>query len=187
MLLDKLRTHTAAAHQQLEKLLVPRIKQATSTAAYTDVLQLFYGYFKPLEDEISKYVDSRLLPDYEERRKTAALIADINYLSGLHGPFKLCTQLPAIDNSRQAIGALYVMEGSTLGGKVIKNILMKNLGMDGSNGFDFFGGYGDDTAIKWQVFTDTMNEKFSDPGTHEEVLSAANDTFLKFKTWAEEN
>jgi heme oxygenase len=187
MLLDKLRTHTASAHQQLEKLLVPRIKQATSAEAYKEILQLFYGYFKPLEDKIEKYIDSTLLSDYEERRKAAAIVADINYLSGLQGPFKLCTNLPAIDNSRQAIGALYVMEGSTLGGKVIKSILMKNLDMDGTNGFSFFGGYGDDTPVKWQVFTSTLNEKFSDPATHEDVLLAAHDTFIKFKSWAEEN
>src|ERR1044071_10443423 len=106
MLLDELRTRTASAHQQLEKLLVPRIKQATSNEAYASVLQLFYGYFKPLEDKISKYVDGTLLPDYEERRKTAAIVADIHYLSGQRGPFKLCTNLPVVDNSRQAMGAL---------------------------------------------------------------------------------
>src|SRR5688500_6539710 len=98
MLLDKLRTHTASAHQQLEKLLVPRIKQAASAEAYKEILQLFYGYFKPLEDEIGKYIDSTLLPDYEERRKAAAIVTDINYLSGLQGPFKLCTNLPTIEN-----------------------------------------------------------------------------------------
>lgn len=187
LLLEKLKSHTSVAHQELEKLTIPRIKQATDKEAYLSVLKLFYGFFHPLEIEVSKHVDPTLLPDYEERRKSTALLSDINYLSGTQDPLKLCDDLPVISNSRQAIGALYVMEGSTLGGKIIKSILIKNLGADGSKGFDFFGGYGDDTESKWNVFKQTVNEKFSDPATHDEILTAANDTFKKFKRWAEIN
>lgn len=187
MLLEKLRTHTAVSHQELEKLIIPRIKQATDKDAYMKVLQLFYGYFKPLEDLIDDHIDHTLLPDYEERRKTSALLSDINYLSGSQDLLALCEDLPLISNSRQAIGALYVMEGSTLGGKIIKSILMKNLGADGSKGFDFFGGYGDDTEKKWSVFKQTVNDRFSDAETHHEILAAADNTFKKFRSWAEIN
>ncbi|WP_276134201.1 biliverdin-producing heme oxygenase [Polluticoccus soli] len=187
MLLDKLKAYTSGSHQELEKLIIPRIKQATDKDAYRNVLQLFYGYFKPLEELVSKHVDHTLLPDYEERRKTSALLSDIHYLCGSQNALKLCDDLPLIGNSRQAIGALYVMEGSTLGGKIIKGILMKNLDADGSKGFDFFGGYGDDTEKKWSAFKQIINDRFSDAETHHEILAAADNTFKKFRSWAEIN
>jgi heme oxygenase len=187
MLLEQLRIHTSAAHQQLEKLLVPRIKGATTKQAYIDLLLLFYGYFKPLETEIDKYIDKALVPDYEQRRKADTIVSDINYLSGAQNGFKYCADLPLISNSRQAIGALYVMEGSTLGGKIIRTMLMKNLQLDGNNGLSFFGGYGDNTGAMWTEFTRILNDHFSDGETEAEAVTAANETFIKFKSWAELN
>jgi heme oxygenase len=53
---------------------------------------------------------------------------------------------------RKAFGCLYVMEGSTLGGKIIYNILKKQLGLSDSAGASFFYGYGPATGEKWKTF-----------------------------------
>jgi len=60
--------------------------------------------------------------------------------------------LPEIKNTAQAFGALYVIEGSTLGGQIIKKMVQKQLCMEGNNGLSFFDGYREATSDMWQVF-----------------------------------
>lgn len=186
MLLQELRYHTSSAHQQVEKLLVPRIRSVASMYDYASLLRVFYGYFKPLEDNIDHHLEKQYLPDYEQRRKAASLAADLGHISG-SADIIYCADLPRITNTFQAIGALYVMEGSVLGGKVIKAMLLKNLPADTLQGFEFFSGYGEDTGAMWKAFTDALDNNFNMPGAHDEIVTAANDTFLKFKDWAGSN
>ncbi len=50
-----------------------------------------------------------------------------------------------------AFGALYVLEGSTIGGLIIKKMISEKLGSE--EGMSFFEGYGKKTAERWKVFT----------------------------------
>ena len=53
--------------------------------------------------------------------------------------------LPSIPGTAEAIGALYVMEGSTLGGQIIKKMIAKQLGTAEDHATSFFNGYGEAT------------------------------------------
>ncbi|WP_345949860.1 biliverdin-producing heme oxygenase [Mucilaginibacter sp. PAMB04274] len=184
MLSELLKEHTLTNHQQLEKMLVQRMKAIRSTDGYIDLLQLFYTYFGGLEQEIDRYITATELPDYQQRRKSAALANDITALGGTPQAKAFGTALPTIQNTTQAYGALYVIEGSTLGGKIISKMMAQQLDIKDSTGLSFFNSYGDNTELMWDTFKQTLNNRVKSEGEAAEVIESANQTFGKFKEWA---
>ena len=182
MLSDKLKEETKQNHQILEKALVSRLKAIRSVPEYTAMLGLFYGYFGGLETLINKAIDTTQLPDSKERRKTQAIANDIEEL-GANTPKKAYgDDLPRITNHLDALGALYVIEGSTLGGKIISKMMQQQLEL-GDKGLSFFLSYGDNTEAMWDSFKDALNTQAKNPEQEAVIIAAANQTFLKFGEW----
>jgi heme oxygenase len=182
-LLEQLKTETLSNHQQLEKNLILRLKGMESNADYVKILQIFYGYFSALEVQINKYIGNTQLPDHAERRKTISLKNDLQTLQGQVPAQASDADLPEIGSALQAFGALYVIEGSTLGGQIISKIISKQLAMDTNAGLSFFQSYGAETMPMWTIFKDTLVRQASTPDAVNELVHAANDTFLKFSHW----
>ncbi|MFA6245491.1 MAG: biliverdin-producing heme oxygenase [Mucilaginibacter sp.] len=181
MLSDKLKEETKQNHQILEKALIGRLKSIRSAQEYAGLLKLFYGYFGGLETQINKTIDGTLLTDSTQRRKTQAIADDILAL-GDGVPAKATgNYLPRINDHLEALGALYVIEGSTLGGKIISKMMQQQLGFD--KGMSFFSGYGDKTEQMWGTFKQALNNQAQNPGQEAVVIAAANETFLKFGEW----
>lgn len=57
----------------------------------------------------------------------------------------------------EAIGILYVMEGSSLGGNMIRKQLSKNPAFENVT-FHYFGFYGEKTGEYWKLFKTTLDE-----------------------------
>ncbi|MER3464226.1 MAG: hypothetical protein C4329_07220 [Chitinophagaceae bacterium] len=57
-----------------------------------------------------------------QRRKADAILLDLNDTVDL----SLCTSLPQINSTAKTIGAMYVLEGSTLGGRGISKMLQRH-------------------------------------------------------------
>lgn len=93
------------------------------------------------------------------------------------------SELPAIDNYLKAIGTLYVIEGSTLGGQIICNMISRQWEIIPEGGFDFFSGYGKDTHAMWSDFKKFLNSNNLTREEEKEVVKAANRTFVLFKTY----
>ena len=179
MLAALLKEQTLTQHQQLEKLLVSQIKSVGSRDDYVNLLQLFYTYFGGLEDLINRYISTAQLPDHEQRRKTAALANDIKAFGAQPAAKAAVKDLPQINNVGTALGALYVIEGSTLGGSIISKMISGRIGID--KGLSFFNGYGETGMQMWGIFKDVLNRR---PADEEAVIvKAANDTFLYFEKW----
>lgn len=182
MLSEKLKEHTKQHHQLLEKKMVVQMKSITTQTDYTKLLSLFYSFFGGLELVIDRYIDTTLLPDYSQRRKSAALANDLLELSAQLPLFALKNDLPEIKDHIQCIGALYVMEGSTLGGKIIAKMMMQQMNVTNMSGLSFFYGYGEQTMAMWQIFKQSIDIPLS--GTEQEIIiQSANDTFLQFSNW----
>jgi heme oxygenase len=184
MFTDTLKEKTMENHQQLEKLLVGRMKQIRIKQQYVDLLQLFYTYFEGLEQQIKPFINEFNFPDYSKRRKADLLETDINSLGATTNALAASEDLPGINNEFDAYGALYVIEGSTLGGKIISAMMAKHLNLADGKGVSFFTGYGDDTENMWQEFKQTLN-RLTGENQDERVIEAANHTFSKFKLWVE--
>jgi heme oxygenase len=185
MFTDTIKIATLENHQQVEKLLVGKMKNIRSTEDYVELLKMFYSYFSGLEQIIKPFISGDHLSDYEQRRKSEAIAYDIKILGGSVSAFANTDQLPIINNNLQAFGALYVMEGSTLGGKIIAGVLQKHLKFNDDEGLSFFTGYGENSMQMWETFKQALNTIVKSDEDEVEVVYAANETFIKFKQWLE--
>lgn len=189
MMIKYLREGTAVLHQELERILIPRIKQTTTPAQYLSLLQLFYGFYYPLEQHIAAHLDTSFPGGFEHRRKASLLLQDMAVINGSPvEPPALCTDIPEITDAGQALGALYVLEGSSLGGQVISQMLTRNLSVpELPKALSFFEGYGANTQTMWDSFVHYVDGYNGTDAQKARLIQSAADTFLKFKVWAQAN
>ena len=183
MLTDRLKTSTRQAHQDLEKLIIQKIKALRSEQEYANFLKAFYGYIAALEIEIERVITADLVADFHERRKAASLLEDIKTFNPFASEPVLCKDIPEIRTFGQALGALYVLEGSTLGGRFILKMIADRLNLQTPHGLTFFRGYGEKTELMWETFKESLNNRGSEPHIAADIIESANQTFIKFEKW----
>lgn len=176
MLSSKIKEATTAAHLQLNKTVLEKMRSIRNNADYASFLKYFYTYFSQIEQTIAPYITEDVLPDYKDRRNSSYLKNDIAHLGGEIAKVP-SVSLPAITNKLEALGALYVLEGSVMGGSIMVKMLEK-AGI--TEGVSFFSGYGAETGQKWSTFTTVLNEQASTSEEQEVAIKAANETFLHF-------
>lgn len=187
MLSAQLKESTKVNHQLLEKKLVAKMRAIQNTADYTQLLSSFYGFYAGLEVSMDIQTELSFLPDYSLRRKSCSLAADLGALNNELPTIAFGENLPYIKNYLQIIGILYVMEGSTLGGKFIAKMIQAQLKTTEIKGFSFFSSYGDKTESMWQIFKESIDGICLNPIEKEEIVLAANETFLHFSNWFDKN
>jgi heme oxygenase len=182
MILAKLKEATREQHEGLENT-VDVMDQMFTLENYKTLLTKFYRFYSSIEPQIDKLDLSGTGYNFDERRKLPKLEADLKHL----GVFEKAEQMPKwdgvppLENSAQAMGSLYVMEGATLGGQIINRHLKEHLGISPENGGAFFNGYGAETGPKWKEFMAIANT-FAEDGTQDEVIiDSAKQTFDSFK------
>ncbi|TDQ09784.1 biliverdin-producing heme oxygenase [Pedobacter metabolipauper] len=176
MLSTNIKEATKAAHQGLEKKVVLKLKAIRSNADYADLLKHFYAYFNAVEKAIAPYITNELLPDHAERRNSEYLKEDIEELGASVSELP-AVNVPEITNTLQALGAMYVMEGSIMGGPIIVQMLAK-YGV--TTGVSFFSGYGEATGMMWGKFVAVMNNEAKTEDDETIAVLSANDTFQQF-------
>ena len=182
MLIEKIREVTKPMHEKLDAALVPFITNIQSTDDYIKLLVAFYGFFKPVYSRIDTHLQTSFLPDYHTRRKPVDILKNLEALH-YHQPVKnICVQLPLIVNNATAFGALYVMEGSTLGGLMIKKMIAGQTRLSDEQ-LSFFTGYGKKTREHWNVFVASLNEAANNESEEQAVITSAAETFTCFKDW----
>ena len=180
---DVVKKETAFLHQEVEQLLIPRLNAIGSLEDYAAILQSFYTYYLPLEQAIQPYISSSVLPDIE-RRRTAMLIVDDLAFLGMPINENPCGAIPKIESTAQAFGALYVLEGSTLGGKMIAKMLARNGAVSIAPGaLNFFNGYKEMTGKMWKEFVEVLNRQTET----DTIVHAANQTFYYLKNWLQKD
>lgn len=184
-LLEQLKSETLSNHQELEKNLILKLKGMRTLEDYIHILQIFYAYFGALEDQINEHIGTDQLSDYAERRKTLSIKNDILALNGVVPEKAAAADLPVIQNVLQAFGALYVIEGSTLGGQVISKMIAKQLPLTNGEGISFFTSYGEETMAMWNSFKLVLESHANNMEQADVITESANETFQKFKVWME--
>ena len=183
MLTDQLKEYTKEAHASSEKYLVNLIRQIETKADYAQLLRVFYGYFGKLEYSIGAVLDRKLLSDYADRRRASALLADLEALNAGTSDLETCMDLPQITNMYEVLGALYVYEGSSLGGQFISKMIAERLQVKENKAFGFFLSYGENTGRMWADFKKALNSLALDDEERNQVLNAARATFATFGRW----
>jgi heme oxygenase (biliverdin-IX-beta and delta-forming) len=175
-----LKKATAERHIDVEKTMNPRIGNIRSMEDYASLLKTYFGFYFPLQNIISEVINDADLADIDERKHASLILEDLHSIGQPITSLPICEDLPTIINKAQAFGCMYVMEGSTLGGRVICKWLQKNpfIQLKEEN-LQFFNGYKEQTGSKWKTFLDALNDQ---PDINA-VTDAANETFLLFQNW----
>ena len=183
-----LKHHTTKEHQALEAIVLPHLQALRTIEDYVGLLKIFYGYHKPIEECIATQLHESHLPDLEQRRKADWILQDLTFSIPHNSKLPVSTNVPEINNCHQAFGALYVLEGSTLGGRGITKMLLKNQHLQlEEKQVRFFSGYGTETGAKWMNFLNYLNQQNTGCRAMEQMIGAANETFTLFKNWIQEN
>lgn len=184
-ILQRLRVETRDAHAAIEKTIALTEKTLT-LGAYRQVLESFYGFYKPVEDAIAAAGMPAWL-DLAARSKTAHLEVDLQRLrppgaSAL--PF--CSSPPPLGKVAQRLGCLYVLEGATLGGVLVSRHIRETLGVYPESGGRFFHGYGSSTAVMWNDFRAGLLS-FASVAPHQQdlIVATARATFETLHRWCE--
>ena len=170
---------TAFLHQEVEQILLPKLQAIRSFEDYALILRMFYGFYQLLEEKIQSFIPTNLLPDISQRRTSSLIVKDITCL-GLTPSFTYCNAIPQIHSTAEAFGAMYVLEGSTLGGKMIAKMLAKSdEPAIPPEALHFFSGYQNLTGKMWTTFVDALNQQTET----EVIVRTANETFYQLKNW----
>jgi heme oxygenase len=125
----------------------------------------------------------------EERRKLYQIQADlkdlgVTLLTPIH--YENLTTLESGDLLARFWGMLYVIEGSTLGGRVIAKNLKKTLNLSDEFGARFFSGYGSNTGQMWKNFLSALDD--AQPAlNYSQVIDSADLTFKVIAGMSKQN
>lgn len=184
--LRQLKAATADLHAEAERhvrILDPDATEAT----YTRYLGRMFGFHAPLEDRFA--VHRELLAagfDASARRKQGWLRADLSALGVRPDDLPRCPRLPDLDGLARGLGAAYVVEGSTLGGRFILTRMHGRLGHLRGRATGFLEGYGAATGPLWRRFAELAESALAAPEARAAAIAAARDTFVALTAWLEE-
>jgi heme oxygenase (biliverdin-IX-beta and delta-forming) len=148
----RLREATRAAHEALERDLDWEARVAT-LPGYRALLERLRGFHAAYEPAIgAALADSAF---FDPRRRLPALDADLRALDGAAPDPLPAPALPRLDGPGAALGALYVLEGSTLGGAVIGRHVARLHGEDVP--LAYYAGRGRDTGPLWRGFRERLD------------------------------
>lgn len=176
--LERLRTKTSVAHTNLEKLPVSEsiMDPEVTASQYLYYLNLMHDVVKQAEEDIFPAL-TPIMPDIANRNKASLIESDFSamgYAKMQHQkPFKnIETMSPAF-----RMGILYVIEGSSLGGRVILKNINSALGLTEDNGATYFAGYGNKTGSKWKSFLNALTAYQEEHNNEDEIIAGAEYAF----------
>lgn len=125
---------------------------------------------------------------HEGLSKETVLAADIDLLApgdaALSAPtrdaveeFNLLVDDLASSDPPSLLGVLYVLEGSTLGGSVMKARIAEQLDLDGDHGLRYYGVYGKGVGAHFKEFRARMGASVDGTGAEDAIVEAAKKTF----------
>lgn len=184
LVLELIRTRTQNLHTRIEAH-VDLPSRLASRGEYTQLLSRYLGLYRPFESYLQQQ-QSPTLHDaigWPESQRVPRLEADLRAL-GLSQ--QAITDLPDApqsllpDAADSIWGALYVLEGSNLGGQLIYRQIQLTLGLDQHAGAAFFYGDGPRTGPHWKHFLTALEQQVEHP---HRAADAACLMFQNFESW----
>ncbi len=184
ILLSRLKHETAASHTRLENAF-DLMRDDLQRNEYIALLKRFLGYVAPWENVVGASMPASLAAFFDARRKAPMLAADIALLAGHCAAIDVTPpdDLPALPNIGTAFGSMYVMEGSTLGGRFIAPHVARLLDLAPSEDNRHFDGYGAHTGSMWNAFRETVARHGARSAQYDDAVRAAVATFESLEAW----
>jgi heme oxygenase (biliverdin-IX-beta and delta-forming) len=179
-ILLRLRVETRTEHVALEDAL-DLMSTALTLQDYQHRLRMFYHFYTPLEALLN--VNGNVEVTRGRINKFELLRNDMHYLGCQMDAIAWCTKLPPLSTPADVLGCLYVLEGATLGGRLISKHIQATLGILPTSGGSFFQGYGDETAAMWQGMRQLLLTGAVDSETENAMVANAISTFKCLRHW----
>lgn len=180
-LLPRLRHSTGPLHDRIEALL--QLEAPMPMARYGRILRGFHEFLQLWEQRVRFALPEDLRPWFDERRRASLTLQDLADLSIAQAPdlrqsARDAQALIRMDSPAAAFGALYVIEGSALGGQVLVPQLKRHLGLRPDYGARYFHGFGERTGAMWREFRQVAQQRVgSDETAVADALRGAAQTF----------
>lgn len=167
---------------------MPLGSDSLSLPVYRRTLEVLYPVVSSWEQWSAANAPARFLSLLAARKRSPMLAADLRELGGVSGePLSLRWDEVTGQHNLAAgseaeagfLGALYVMEGSTLGGRFIAKHVEAVLGLEPGRGDAYFRGHGESTGSMWKQVMEhisQVDEEFAPVTT-----AAARRTFITFR------
>lgn len=176
-LLARFKDSTAALHLEAERY-VRILDRDAGVDDYRRYLVAMHGFHVPLEQRFREHAALAAAGfAAETRSKRAWLEADLDALAVSDRP--LCDRVPAVGSLARAVGAAYVLEGSSLGGRFILAKLPPALASLRGSATRFLDGYGSETGAQWRRFAGVAAQVDDEQA----AVDAACDCFERMIGW----
>lgn len=182
---DHLREATAAIHRRVETqldLLDPEL----TLERYRSILEAFFGYYAPLERALASASATASPRGFALAARTPRIERDLVTLGISRqqvAALPRCMTLPPLNGAADVAGCLYVVEGASLGGRVISRALRRRLVLHADNGASFFAGEGDATAARWRAVLAWIEEVAAAAHCGNAIVATACNTFETLSRW----
>lgn len=176
-IMARLKRETAPLHAELDAMVAPMLAERDLYRTLLAGLRDAYGV---IERQLTRHAAQLARAGYDltERTKLCWLDADLTALYASE-PRAIRTSYALADASA-AFGAVYVVEGATLGGQVIARQVIPALTVSAERGCRFFSGYGAETGERWRATRDAIAAHLAStvaPDAADETIAGARMTF----------
>jgi len=179
-IMQRLKQETRQAHDRVEAVsYATEIKNGTiSLAQYKSLLPRQYILHYTVENAIETGLtqSEALQITFPKRRKVDLLRKDMEELNILQTEISLPTGY-YINSIPEALGAMYVTEGATLGGMFIKRMLSNIEHIRLNTSFHYYGCYGKMVGVYWQEMVRIIESYAKTTENQDTIVKTAKATF----------
>lgn len=176
---SRLRDATRDEHQRLEDSL-DIFSRVAKPDGRRRLVERFYGLHAGAERALAPLLFAVEGLDYGGRSRMPFLAADVRTLGGDPAKIDISTP-PAPSNLAEALGLFYVLEGSTLGGHVIRKRLQAK--GDTDRGLSFLDPYRDQVGARWRTFLAILERDTPTEASRDAAVSGALAGFAMTQAW----
>lgn len=180
----RLKRDTAEAHAALEAHpVMTRLATAPTWETLTEALRRQAGWYAAVEPAIERNLGPCAPPDMAMRWKGPLLREDMNVLGLAFDDIERCDNIPAFPSAEATLGAVYVLEGASLGGAILSRRLIDALGPTVPH--RFFDPYGPERGLRWRIFLEHLERCLPQPEARALAADTALATFASLLDWLE--
>ena len=163
----RLKDETTAAHERVDALFSSF--DLTTADGYAAFLAAQAGAFPAIEAALTQAGAAAVIPDWAERLRADALTAD---LAALEQAAPLALASPGFDTPAAILGGAYVLEGSRLGGQMLKRSVPEGQPVSFMTTSD---------PRLWRTFVALLEQRLTEQGEIDQAISSALATFAVFE------
>lgn len=151
--------------------------------SYIGLLRRMLPFYQHVEADFAHFRTYEEIKLLEPSPRSSLLIASDLFALGSERNLELL-ELESLTSLAESIGALYVLEGSALGGQIISKTLLTSLG--DATPVTFFRGLAKQTATRWRAVGAAIDAYVGEYNCLDEIVEGAKQTFSTMTTVLQE-